>query len=56
MNGQHLRAVPSEELTRSIGDRWKTMGILKESEGPFVDVSLILWYLGYYLCHFNFVV
>ncbi|KAK4747710.1 hypothetical protein SAY87_014296 [Trapa incisa] len=42
MNGQHLRTVPSEELTRLIGDRWKTMGILKESEGPLVDEAVQL--------------
>lgn len=45
MNGQHLRELPSEELTRVIGDRWKVMGILKESEGPFADVSLVLFFL-----------
>ncbi|KAJ0976147.1 hypothetical protein J5N97_018112 [Dioscorea zingiberensis] len=36
MNGQHLRALPSEELCKILGDRWKTGGILLESEGMFV--------------------
>lgn len=38
MNGQHLRALPSEELTKLIGERWKSSGILTESKGPFIDV------------------
>lgn len=38
MNGQHLRSLPQKELTNLIGDRWKSAGILKVSEGPFVDV------------------
>lgn len=38
MNGQHLRARPSEEVTKLIGERWKTAGLLTVSEGPFVDV------------------
>lgn len=38
MNGQHLRAIPSNELTKLIGERWKSTGILTESKGPFVDV------------------
>lgn len=38
MNGQHLRALPSEELTKLIGERWKSTGILTESEGPFIKV------------------
>ncbi|KAJ0076643.1 hypothetical protein Patl1_35589 [Pistacia atlantica] len=39
MNGQYLRALPSEELTKLIGERWKSSGILNESEGPFIDFS-----------------
>lgn len=27
-----------EELTKLIGEHWKSSGILNESEGPFVDV------------------
>ncbi|KEH18015.1 glutamyl-tRNA synthetase [Medicago truncatula] len=37
MNGQHLRARPSEEVTKLIGERWKTSGFLTVSEGPFVE-------------------
>lgn len=44
MNGQHLRALPSEELTKLIGERWKSTGLLTESEGPFIDVSFFLKY------------
>ena len=42
MNGQHLRVIPSEELTKLIGEQWKSTGILKESEGPFVEVRILL--------------
>ncbi|XP_038888402.1 glutamate--tRNA ligase, chloroplastic/mitochondrial [Benincasa hispida] len=42
MNGQHLRALPSEELTKLIGERWKSTGILTESEGPFIEESVQL--------------
>ena len=38
MNGQHLRALPSEELTNLIGEQWRTAGILTVSSGPFIDV------------------
>ncbi|KAL7207122.1 hypothetical protein ACSBR2_019753 [Camellia fascicularis] len=37
MNGQHLRSLPSEELTKLIGEHWKSTGILTESEGLFVE-------------------
>jgi hypothetical protein len=40
MNGQHLRALPSEELTKLIGERWKSTSILTESEGTFIQVRL----------------
>lgn len=40
MNGQHLRVIPSEELTKLIGEQWKRTSILTESEGPFIDVRL----------------
>lgn len=39
MNGQHLRSLPSERLTKLIGERWKKSNILKEAEGSFIDVS-----------------
>ncbi|KAF7841395.1 glutamate--tRNA ligase, chloroplastic/mitochondrial [Senna tora] len=42
MNGQHLRALPSEDLTNLIGERWKVSGILTISEGPFVDEAVHL--------------
>ncbi|KAK9004571.1 hypothetical protein V6N11_042036 [Hibiscus sabdariffa] len=41
MNGQHLRALPSEELSKLIGERWKSTGLLTESEGPFEAVQLL---------------
>ncbi|PPS19161.1 hypothetical protein GOBAR_AA01471 [Gossypium barbadense] len=42
MNGQHLRAIPFEELSQLIGERWKSTGLLTESEGPFVDDAVQL--------------
>lgn len=42
MNGQHLRSLPEKELTKLIGGRWRSAGILKESEGPFVEVRYLL--------------
>ncbi|XP_059442191.1 glutamate--tRNA ligase, chloroplastic/mitochondrial [Corylus avellana] len=40
MNGQHLRALPSEELTKVIGERWKSTGVLTESEGTFIEEAV----------------
>lgn len=37
MNGQHLKALPSGELVKIMGERWKDAGILTESEGIFVQ-------------------
>ncbi|CAN1142176.1 Glutamate--tRNA ligase, chloroplastic/mitochondrial [Linum perenne] len=42
MNGQHLRALSSEKLTKLIGERWKETGILMESQGPFIEEALEL--------------
>ncbi|GLU04099.1 hypothetical protein SLE2022_212630 [Rubroshorea leprosula] len=42
MNGQHLRALPFEKLTKLIGERWKSNGVLTESEGPFIDEAVQL--------------
>ncbi|MFX6572309.1 hypothetical protein ABTG52_04840, partial [Acinetobacter baumannii] len=42
MNGQHLRSLPSEQLNKLVGDRWKSTGILTESEGPFVEEAVQL--------------
>lgn len=42
MNGQHLRALPNEKLTKLVGERWKSAGILTESEGSFVNEAVEL--------------
>ncbi|ESQ31494.1 hypothetical protein EUTSA_v10003868mg [Eutrema salsugineum] len=42
MNGQHLRALPIEKLTKLVGERWKSVGILTASEGVFVDEAVEL--------------
>lgn len=42
MNGQHLRAIPSEALTGLIGQHWKSTRTLKESDGPFVEEAVQL--------------
>ncbi|KAK9286638.1 hypothetical protein L1049_015038 [Liquidambar formosana] len=42
MNGQHLRSLPSEELTKLIGGRWKSTGILTGSEGLFIEEAVEL--------------
>ncbi|KAM7471005.1 hypothetical protein LguiA_009188 [Lonicera macranthoides] len=42
MNGQHLRSLPSEELTKLLGERWKSTGILTESEGLFIEEAVQL--------------
>ncbi|KAL3655617.1 Glutamate--tRNA ligase, chloroplastic/mitochondrial [Castilleja foliolosa] len=42
MNGQHLRSLPSEELIKLIGERWKITGILTESSGSFVEEAVQL--------------
>lgn len=39
MNGHYLRSLPSEELTKAVGEHWKSAGILNESQGDFVEVS-----------------
>ncbi|KAG9456632.1 hypothetical protein H6P81_001140 [Aristolochia fimbriata] len=36
MNGQHLRAIPSDQLLQMLGEHWKNAGILTESDGTFV--------------------
>lgn len=41
MNGQHLRALPFDKLKKLVGERWKSAGILTESEGSFVDVRFL---------------
>ncbi|KAL2479258.1 Glutamate--tRNA ligase [Forsythia ovata] len=42
MNGQHLRSLPSEDLTKLIGEQWKSTGILTESEGSFIEEAVQL--------------
>ncbi|KAB2603637.1 glutamate--tRNA ligase [Pyrus ussuriensis x Pyrus communis] len=42
MNGQHLRAPPSEQLTKLIGEQWKSTGILAEAEGSFIEEAVQL--------------
>lgn len=42
MNGLHLKALPSEKLTKLVGERWKSAGILTQSEGSFVDEAVEL--------------
>ncbi|KAI3938081.1 hypothetical protein MKW98_018637 [Papaver atlanticum] len=37
MNGQHLKALPSGDFVKLLAQRWKTTGILTESEGEFVN-------------------
>ncbi|XP_041012583.1 glutamate--tRNA ligase, chloroplastic/mitochondrial [Juglans microcarpa x Juglans regia] len=42
MNGQHLRALPSEEFAKLIAERWKSTGILTESQGAFIQEAIQL--------------
>lgn len=42
INGQHLRSMPNDELTRMIGDYWKQAGLVAESEGLFVKEAVEL--------------
>ncbi|KAL1554539.1 Glutamate--tRNA ligase, chloroplastic/mitochondrial [Salvia divinorum] len=42
MNGQHLRSLPSENLTKLIGERWRIIGVLTESEGSFIEEAVEL--------------
>ncbi|KAI3969633.1 hypothetical protein MKX01_020194 [Papaver californicum] len=37
MNGQHLKALPPGNFVKLLAQRWKTTGILTESEGDFVN-------------------
>lgn len=37
MNGQHLKALPTEELIKTVGEQWKSASILNESEGLFIE-------------------
>eukprot|EP00246_Nothoceros_aenigmaticus_P003519 TRINITY_DN14694_c0_g1_i1.p1 TRINITY_DN14694_c0_g1~~TRINITY_DN14694_c0_g1_i1.p1 ORF type:complete len:314 (-),score=49.67 TRINITY_DN14694_c0_g1_i1:432-1373(-) len=37
VNGQHLRALPGDDLVNAFGEQWAKAGILSESKGPFVN-------------------
>ncbi|KAK9051866.1 hypothetical protein SSX86_028495 [Deinandra increscens subsp. villosa] len=37
MNGQHLKALPVDELIKTVGEQWRSAGILNESEGLFIE-------------------
>ncbi|XP_072060329.1 uncharacterized protein [Arachis hypogaea] len=39
MNGQHLRARPSQEVTQFIGDRWKASDLFIVSAGPLLFMA-----------------
>ncbi|XLU75170.1 hypothetical protein S245_034223 [Arachis hypogaea] len=41
MNGQHLRARPSQEVTQFIGDRWKASDLFIVSAGPLLLFPII---------------
>lgn len=38
MNGLHLRSLPQDELVQIFEDRWKSVGILVDSDGSFAKV------------------
>ncbi|CAO2814799.1 unnamed protein product [Amaranthus hypochondriacus] len=42
MNGHYLRGLPSNELIKVVGERWKSTGILNESEGHFIEEAVAL--------------
>ena len=42
MNGQHLRALPREELAAMVGARWAAAGLLAHPASPFVDAAVAL--------------
>lgn len=42
MNGHYLRALPSDELNKAVGEHWKSTGILNESEGHFIEEAVAL--------------
>lgn len=42
MNGQHLRALPLEELTKMLGARWVEADLLSRADSPFVAASASL--------------
>lgn len=52
MNGLHLRSLPQDELVKTFEDRWKSVGILVDSDDTFAKVYSILQLI---LCAFIFV-
>lgn len=42
MNGQHLRALPREELLAMLGERWTGAGLLVRPASPFVEAAAAL--------------
>ncbi|KAI3438090.1 hypothetical protein D9Q98_000532 [Chlorella vulgaris] len=42
MNGQHLRALPEEEMRAMIGGGWAASGLLARTDSPFVAAALAL--------------
>lgn len=49
MNGLHSKALPMEELIKTVGDQWKSSDIPKESEGIFIEVRIFYFILYYIL-------
>lgn len=52
MNGQYLRSLPPEELTKLVGERWKSTGMVTGSGGSFIEVSISL--LSYFMLLWNY--
>ena len=42
MNGQHLRALPEDELRATVGGRWLSSGLLTSASSPFAEAALAL--------------
>ncbi|KAL3684264.1 hypothetical protein R1sor_002286 [Riccia sorocarpa] len=42
MNGQHLRSLPVEEISKMFGEQWLRAGLVSRSEGPFIDEGAVL--------------
>lgn len=52
MNGQYLRALPPQELTKVVGECWKSTGKVTDSGGNFVEVYASL--LSYFMFLLNY--
>lgn len=42
MNGQHLRALPEDEMRAMVGEQWVASGLLSHAESPFAAAALAL--------------